>query len=84
MLAGRGACLLAVYRGALSEGISFDDDDCRGVLCVGVPLPHRAEPRIQVRVRPSRVRLRVRLRVRVRVGVSLTLTLTLTLILTLA
>ena len=49
VLAGRGACLLAVYRGALSEGISFDDDDCRGVLCVGVPLPHKAEPRIQAK-----------------------------------
>ena len=24
-----------------SEGISFDDDDCRGVVCVGVPLPNK-------------------------------------------
>ena len=34
-----------------SEGISFDDDDCRGVVCVGVPLPNKAEPRIQAKAR---------------------------------
>ena len=44
--AGRGACLLGVYRGALSEGMSFDDDDCRGVICVGIPLPNSNEPKL--------------------------------------
>ena len=43
---GHGACLLGVYRGALSEGMSFDDDDCRGVICVGIPLPNANEPKL--------------------------------------
>ena len=49
--AGGGACLLAVYRGGLSEGISFDDDDCRGVVCVGLPLPNKNDPQIQAKLR---------------------------------
>ena len=28
-----GAVLLAVYRGRMSEGVSFDDDYARGVVC---------------------------------------------------
>lgn len=28
--------LLAVFRGKMSEGISFNDDNARGVICVGV------------------------------------------------
>ena len=31
--------LLAVYRGKMSEGISFNDGYARGVLCVGIPFP---------------------------------------------
>ena len=32
-----GACLLlAVFRGKMSEGISFNDDNARGVICVGI------------------------------------------------
>ena len=35
-----GHCiLLAVFRGKMSEGVSFNDDYARGVICVGVPLP---------------------------------------------
>jgi len=30
---------LAVYRGKMSEGLSFNDDLCRGVICLGVPYP---------------------------------------------
>jgi len=33
-----GNCiLLAVFRGKMSEGISFNDDNARGVICVGIP-----------------------------------------------
>jgi len=42
--AGRGALCLAVYRGKMSEGLSFDDDLCRGVLCLGVPYPQTRDP----------------------------------------
>lgn len=32
-----GKCvLLAVFRGKMSEGISFNDDNARGVICVGI------------------------------------------------
>jgi hypothetical protein len=35
-----GRCiLLAVFRGKMSEGISFNDDNARGVICVGIPFP---------------------------------------------
>lgn len=35
-----GSCiLLAVFRGKMSEGVSFNDDFARGVICVGVPYP---------------------------------------------
>ena len=32
-----GALLLCVYRGKCSEGISYNDDACRLVVCVGIP-----------------------------------------------
>jgi hypothetical protein len=36
----KGGCvLLAVYRGKMSEGISFNDNNARGVVCIGLPLP---------------------------------------------
>ena len=36
-----GSCiLLAVFRGKMSEGISFNDENARGVICVGIPLPN--------------------------------------------
>lgn len=31
--------LLAVFRGKMSEGISFNDDNARAVICVGLPFP---------------------------------------------
>jgi len=36
----KGGCvLLAVFRGKMSEGISFNDNNARGVVCIGLPLP---------------------------------------------
>jgi Rad3-related DNA helicase len=35
----KGCVLLAVYRGKMSEGISFNDNYARGVICIGLPLP---------------------------------------------
>ena len=35
-----GCVLFAVYRGKMSEGISFNDNYARGVICIGVPLPN--------------------------------------------
>jgi Rad3-related DNA helicase len=36
-----GSCiLLAVFRGKMSEGISFNDDNARAVLCIGMPYPN--------------------------------------------
>ena len=40
------ALLLAVYRGRMSEGVSFDDDFARGVVCIGIPFPNLTEERI--------------------------------------
>lgn len=35
-----GTCVLfAVFRGKMSEGISFNDENARGVICVGIPYP---------------------------------------------
>ena len=40
------ALLLAVYRGRMSEGVSFDDDFARGVICIGIPFPNLTEERL--------------------------------------
>ncbi len=40
-IAATGSCVLfAVFRGKMSEGISFDDDNSRAVICIGMPLPN--------------------------------------------
>ncbi len=38
--------LLAVFRGKMSEGISFNDENARGVICVGIPFPHAFSPSV--------------------------------------
>jgi len=42
----RGALCFAVYRGKVSEGLSFEDDLCRGVVCIGVPFPQARDPMV--------------------------------------
>ena len=46
----RGGCvLLAVFRGKMSEGISFNDNNARGVICIGLPLPNFGSLPIKVK-----------------------------------
>lgn len=43
-VAATGSCvLLAVFRGKMSEGISFNDENARAVICVGLPFPAARE-----------------------------------------
>ena len=45
-----GSCVLfAVYRGKMSEGVSFNDDYARGVICVGLPLPNAYDMSIKAK-----------------------------------
>lgn len=45
-----GCILLAVYRGKMSEGISFNDSNARGVVCIGVPLPSAFALNVKVKM----------------------------------
>ncbi|PHJ24416.1 helicase, partial [Cystoisospora suis] len=45
------ALLLAVYRGKISEGLSFNDDYCRGVICVGIPYPAFGDPKVEQKMK---------------------------------
>ena len=45
-----GALLLAVMNGKLSEGINFQDQYCRCVVCVGMPFPNTHDRAIQERM----------------------------------
>ncbi|CAM9104373.1 unnamed protein product [Phaeothamnion confervicola] len=40
------ALLLAVYRGKMSEGISFNDAFARAVLCIGIPFPNAKDLKV--------------------------------------
>eukprot|EP00474_Spongospora_subterranea_P010520 CRZ10978.1 hypothetical protein [Spongospora subterranea] len=42
--------LLCVYRGRLSEGVSFNDQLCRLCVCVGVPFPSFEDPLIKAKM----------------------------------
>lgn len=43
------ALLFAVFRGKMSEGISFNDDNARGVICVGLPFPNSYDRTIKAK-----------------------------------
>lgn len=42
----RGAILLAVYRGKVSEGLDFSDWKARAVIILGLPYPPYQDPRV--------------------------------------
>ncbi|KAF1326665.1 Fanconi anemia group j, partial [Globisporangium splendens] len=44
-----GAVFLAVYRGKVSEGIDFSNDNARAVLCVGIPFPNVKELQVSLK-----------------------------------
>lgn len=47
-----GKCiLLAVFRGKMSEGISFNDEYARCVICVGIPLPSFYDKAIAAKIK---------------------------------
>jgi Fanconi anemia group J protein len=48
---GGGGLLIAVFRGKMSEGISFNDNYCRAVFCVGIPFPSTKDLKIQLKMK---------------------------------
>ncbi|XP_075983446.1 Fanconi anemia group J protein homolog isoform X2 [Anticarsia gemmatalis] len=45
----KGALLLAVYRGKVSEGMDFRDRQARAVVCVGIPFPNPTDPAVRAK-----------------------------------
>uniref|UniRef100_A0A2H8TS50 DNA 5'-3' helicase n=1 Tax=Melanaphis sacchari TaxID=742174 RepID=A0A2H8TS50_9HEMI len=43
----RGALFLAVYRGKISEGLDFSDNNARAVVAVGIPFPNYKEESVK-------------------------------------
>ena len=41
---------MAVFRGKVSEGLDFKDDNGRAVVCVGVPFPMKEDPRVKLKM----------------------------------
>ena len=46
---GKGALMLAVYRGKVSEGLDFKDDFARAVFCVGIPFPSVGDVKVRLK-----------------------------------
>jgi len=46
---GAGAVLLGVYKAKSSEGISFNDQYARAVVCVGIPFPNLGDANVQAK-----------------------------------
>jgi hypothetical protein len=55
---GQGALMFAVFRGNLSEGISFNDEYCRAVVCVGIPYPMFFDAKVQAKMNYNKQRAR--------------------------
>ncbi|KRZ11076.1 Fanconi anemia group J -like protein [Trichinella zimbabwensis] len=53
-----GALLLAVYRGKISEGVDFSDQQARAVVTVGIPYPDMEDLRIRLKMHYNDERLR--------------------------
>lgn len=47
-LAKSGACLFAVCRGKMSEGIDFSNEYARLVTVVGIPFPNLSDPKVEM------------------------------------
>ena len=46
---GKGALFLAVYRGKVSEGLDFKDENARAVFCVGIPFPNLGDVKVKLK-----------------------------------
>ena len=46
---GAGALFLAVYRGKVSEGLDFKDENARAVFCVGIPFPSLGDVKVRLK-----------------------------------
>ena len=46
---GKGGIFLAVYRGKVSEGLDFKDDNARAVFCVGIPFPAVGDVKVRLK-----------------------------------
>ena len=46
---GKGGLFLAVYRGKVSEGLDFKDENARAVFCVGIPFPSLGDVKVQLK-----------------------------------
>ena len=44
-----GALFLAVFRGKVSEGLDFADNNARAVICVGIPFPALKDPLVELK-----------------------------------
>lgn len=44
-----GALLIAVYRGKVSEGLDFIDDNARAVIAIGIPFPSSVDIQVMAK-----------------------------------
>ena len=44
-----GALFIAIFRGKVSEGMDFADNNARAVICVGIPFPGFKDPKVNLK-----------------------------------